>query len=113
MSKVIQPTNRDMAAALSIAAVIFCAFIALDGITEVFSGAQGILNDAGINSGYIKTAFKALGICYISELSASSCRDCGETALAGIIDLTARGAVALLMLPLLKEFIEIVRTVLS
>lgn len=113
MAKVIQPTNRDLAAVLSVSAVIFCAFLALDSLTEVFSGVDGILSRSGINSEYISLAFKALGICYICELSSASCRDCGETALGSIIDISGRAAVSLIMLPLLRQFIDIIKTVLE
>lgn len=113
LAKVIQPTNRDLAALLSISAVIFSAFLAVDGISSVFSGASGILGVGGIPSGYLATAFKALGICYICELSSSSCRDCGETALGSVIDISGRAAVALLALPLIRQFMEIITTVLG
>ena len=113
MAKVIQPTNRDLAALLSITAVIFSAFLAVDGISEVFAGVDGILSGTGIGSGYLILAFKALGICYICELSSSSCRDCGETALGSVLDLSGRVAISLLCLPLLREFIEVVKNVLE
>lgn len=113
LAKVIQPTNRDLAALLSISAVIFSAFAAIDGITEVFSGSDGILGGAGVATGYVRLAFKALGICYLTELCSSSCRDCGETALGAAVDLSGRVAISLLMLPLIRQFIEIIRTVLE
>lgn len=113
MAKVIQPTNRDLAALLSISAVIFSAFIAVDGITQVFSGMDSVFSGTGLGSGYLKLAFRALGICYISELCSSSCRDCGETALGSVLDISGRVAVALICLPLLREFTEVVKSVLE
>ena len=113
MAKVIQPTNRDLAALLSISAVIFAAFMAVDGISEVFAGVGGIISSAGINSGYIALAFRALGICYICELCSSSCRDCGETALGSVLDISGRVAISLMCLPLLREFIEVVQNILE
>ena len=113
MAKVIQPTNRDLAALLSISAVIFSAFIAVDGITQVFSGMDSVFAGTGLGSGYLKLAFRALGICYISELCSSSCRDCGETALGSVLDISGRVAVALICLPLLREFTEVVKSVLE
>lgn len=113
LAKVIQPTNRDLAAVLSISGVIFAAFIALDGISEVFAGVGGIISEAGINRSYILIAFKALGICYICELCSQSCRDCGETALGSVLDISGRVAVSLLCLPLLRDFLEVVKSVLE
>ncbi len=113
IAKVIQPTNRDLAALVSISAVIAAAFAAVDGISGVFSGVGSIIGGAGIDPEYVKIAFRALGICYICELSSSSCRDCGETALGSVLDISGRVTVALMCLPLLKEFIEVVKTVLE
>ena len=113
MAKVIQPTNRDLAALLSISAVIFAAFLAVDGISAVFAGVDGIISGAGINSSYISLAFRALGICYICELCSSSCRDCGETALGSVLDISGRVAISLMCLPLLREFLEVVKSVLE
>lgn len=113
MAKVIQPTNRDIAALLSISAVIFAAFLAVDGISEVFSGVDGILLSTGIDQSYISLAFRALGICYIVELCSSSCRDCGETALGSVLDISGRVAISLMCLPLLRDFIEVVKNILE
>ena len=113
MAKVIQPTNRDIAALLSISAVIFAAFLAVDGISEVFSGVDGVLLSTGIDQSYISLAFRALGICYIVELCSSSCRDCGETALGSVLDISGRVAISLMCLPLLRDFIEVVKNILE
>ena len=113
MAKVIQPSNRDLAALLSISAVIFAAFLTVDGISEVFAGVSSVLGSTGINRSYISIAFRALGICYIIELCSSSCRDCGETALGSVLEISGRVAISLMCLPLLKEFIEVVKNVLE
>ncbi len=113
LAKVIQPTNRDLAALLSISAVIFTAFIAVDGIYQVFGGTERLFGTVGLGGGYLGIAFRALGICYISELCSSSCRDCGETALGSVLDISGRVAVALLCLPLLREFTEAVKSILE
>lgn len=113
MAKVIQPTNRDIAALLSISAVIFAAFLAVNGISEVFSGVKGIIGSTSIDPSYISLAFRALGICYIVELCSSSCRDCGETALGSVLDISGRVAISLMCLPLLRDFIEVVKNILE
>lgn len=113
LAKVVQPTNRDLAALISISAVIFAAFAAFSGISDVVSGIGGIISRAGISGEYISVAFRALGICYICELCSSSCRDCGETALGSVLDITGRIAVALMCLPLIGNFIEVAERILE
>lgn len=113
LAKVIQPTNRDLAALLSISAVIFGAFCAIEGIYSVFGDIRSLLSGTYINEGYISLAFRALGICYVCELCAQSCRDCGETALGSVLDISGRVAISLMCLPLLDEFMEVVKKVLE
>ncbi len=113
MAKVIQPTNRDLAAALSITAVAVAALSAVSSLGEMLSGLTGTVEQTGISLGYIQTAVKALGICYICELSSSCCRDCGETALGGIIDISGRIAIAIICLPLAERFISVVKSILE
>lgn len=113
MAKVVQSSSRDLAALISISAVIFSVFFVVDAVSEVFAGISGIIGSAGIQRSYIAIAFKALGICYISELCSSACRDCGEMALAGVLDISGRIAVALLSLPLLSEFCDLIKNILE
>lgn len=113
IAKVIQPTNRDLAAALSITAVAVAALSAASSLGNMLSGLMSTVEQTGINISYIQTAIKVLGICYICELSSSCCRDCGETALGGIIDISGRIAIAIICLPLAERFISIVKSILE
>ena len=47
--------------------------------------------------------FKALGICYLTQFAADSCRDAGESALAVKAEIAGRIAVLLISLPLLSQ----------
>ncbi len=113
IAKVIQPTNRDLAAALSITAVAVAAMTAVLSLGEVVSGLMNTVGQTGISISYVNTAVKVLGICYICELSSSCCRDCGETALGGIIDISGRIAIAIICLPLIERFISVVKSILE
>lgn len=113
IAKVIQPTNRDLAAALSLTAVVTIGLTVAVELGNVYSGLQGTLAISGINSEYLQIAIKALIICYLCELSSSCCRDCGETAIGGIIDISGRIAIAIICLPLLNSFITVVKNILE
>ncbi|MEE1277947.1 MAG: SpoIIIAC/SpoIIIAD family protein, partial [Acutalibacteraceae bacterium] len=56
---------------------------------------------------YMKTALKALGICYITQFAADVCRDFGQTALASKAELAGKCAIFLLSLPLVTSIVEI------
>ncbi len=113
LAKVIAPTNHEIAALMSIAAVIVCAFYIVDAISDVSSKLNLILDTVGIEKTYISSAFKALGICYVCELSSSSCRDSGESALASVIDISGKVAITLICIPLLDKLMEVVKNILE
>ena len=106
IAKVIQPTNRDLAALLSITAVVVVAAVIIGDISEVIYGLLHTVESAGIKTDYLSISFKALGICYVSVIASSSFRDCGEYALACIFDLSACVAVVLVCLGLVLTFVD-------
>lgn len=113
IAKVIQSTNRDLAAALSITAVVIIAISFMHPLQEVLNAILNDAESAGINHEYIQTAIKVLGVCYICELSSSSCRDCGENALGSAVDLSGKIAIGLICVPLIESLISVVKNILT
>ncbi len=113
LSSLISQSNKEISVSLSIAAVAICALIIVGSISDVVSSLNSIFKGMGIDIAYLSVSFKALGICYVCELSSSSCRDCGESALASIIDISGKVAISLLCLPLLEKLMEVVKIVLE
>ena len=113
LSSLISQTNKDILVTLSIAAVANCAHVIIGSVSDVISGLNSIFKVIGLDTAYLSVSFKALGICYVCELSSSSCRDCGESALASIIDISGKVAISLLCLPLLEKLMDVVRTILE
>ncbi len=113
LSSLISQTNKEISVMLSIAAVAICALAIIGSVSDVISGLNSIFKVIGIDTAYLSVSFKALGICYVCELSSSSCRDCGESALASIIDISGKVAISLLCLPLLEKLTDVVKTILE
>lgn len=113
LSSLISQTNKEISVTLSIAAVAICALVIIGSVSDVISGLNSIFKVIGIDTAYLSVSFKALGICYVCELSSSSCRDCGESALASIIDISGKVAISLLCLPLLEKLTDVVKTILE
>lgn len=113
LAKVIQPSNRDLAAALSVTAVVTVGLSVVSEVGSVIGGLRQTVEMGGISSDYLAIALKTLGICYVCEISSSCCRDCGESAIAGIIDISGRIAIAIICLPLIESFIEVVKNILE
>jgi len=64
------------------------------------------ISQSGINSGYFKTALKAMGIGYITSFVADACTDAGLTALAAKAQFAGKCAIFLLSVPLVLSILE-------
>ncbi len=113
LSRVIAQTNQELSILVTIAAVIVIALCVLNSVCDVISKLGTIINVTGVDHSSIYIAFKALGICYICELSSSSCKDCGESALASIIEISGKVAITLICLPLLDTLMNVVKNILE
>ncbi len=113
IAKTIQPTNQDIAIVITIAGVAAIAFSIIGTISDVLYEIQSLASISEVNSSYISIVFRVLGICYVCEISSSCCRDCGESALASVIDIAGKIAVSVICLPLIKSFIEAVESILE
>ncbi|MBO4216841.1 MAG: stage III sporulation protein AD [Clostridia bacterium] len=64
-----------------------------------------LIGKAGF-SVYASTLLKALGIGAVGQFAADICRDLGESAVAGRIELAAKACILLLGLPVIKSIVE-------
>ena len=83
--------------------VLLCA-VAL-GIGEVFSELLSSIGANGANA-YAEVLFKALGIAFVTKISADICRDLGESGFAEGVGLGGRLAILSLCIPLVGELIS-------
>ncbi len=90
--------------------IIFCSVIVLSFILKnlitPLSLIEQKISQSGINSGYFKTALKALGIGYITSFVSEACTDAGLTALAAKAQFAGKCAIFLLSVPLVLSILE-------
>lgn len=90
------------AAAASGALLVYLLSLIFPVIQEI----REILAQAGVNNEHFTAVFKAVGICYTAQFAGDICRDFGQTAIAGKIDMAGKIAVVALSLPLMKEILQ-------
>ena len=61
-----------------------------------------------VDSSYLNTLLKMLGITYVGQFSAGICKDAGYSSIAGQIELFARLAVLAVSMPVLLALLETV-----
>jgi stage III sporulation protein AD len=75
--------------------------------SELIGEMRSILSAVDLSGEYAEAMFKALGICFVTQLAGDSCRDAGEGAIAGKIELAGRVAVLAVSLPLFRDVLKI------
>ncbi len=78
-------------------------------VTELMSFAE--ITDNGFNYGGV--LLKTLAVCYLTQTASESCSDAGEKSIATKIDFAGKCAVVIISLPLFKELVRIVKSLLA
>ncbi len=86
---------------------ILIAWIALqllDGIVGTFERLEKLLS---VDMEYITLLMKMIGVTYLSEFSASLCRDAGYSAVAGQIELVGKLTIVTIGMPIVLALFEL------
>lgn len=73
--------------------------VLIDGIGKIQSYIK-------VNQSYIQILIKILGITYVSEFSASLCKDAGHAAIAGQIELVGKLSILAVSMPILLALLD-------
>lgn len=89
-----------------ITGVVIFSFTASSAYSA-FSGIKDIMNESGMESGYLGAVMKITGIAYLSEYGAEICRDSGYNSIAVKIEFAGKVCIMLLTIPVIKAFMEV------
>ena len=82
-------------------------------LTPVLSTVSGFVESAGMPAQYGGILFKSLGICLLTQLAADSCRDAGQSSIAGRIELAGKAAILIISLPLFEKIADLAVTLIK
>ena len=88
---------------ISILAGVLILAMLLEALPQALGQVTELLQAAALPGKYALILFKALGLCWLAQFAADSCRDAGESALASKVELAGKTAVLLTTLPLFPE----------
>lgn len=84
----------------------------LGKITPAFYTLQNFLSSFSTQSFYFTTALKAVGIGYVTQFIADTCRDAGQSSIAAKAEFAGRSGIFLLSVPLLQKILEFAQQIL-
>ena len=89
--------------------VLACAMPYLIRITEELSR---MASSAGINSSYMRIVIKVIGISYLVCITAELCKDAGENAIAGKIELGGKLIILAMAIPIINSLLNLVKEII-
>ncbi|MBE6829546.1 MAG: stage III sporulation protein AD [Ruminococcaceae bacterium] len=95
--------HQEYSIIVSICAGVLILFAILGNIAPAVQQINTLLSSAGLSAEYAAILFKSLGICFLAQFAADSCRDAGESALASKVELAGKIAIVVLSLPLFEK----------
>ncbi len=103
LSVMLKRYHQEYAIIINIAAGILILVQILANISPAIKQLNVLLSSAGLSSEYALILFKTLGICFLAQFAADSCRDAGESALAAKVELAGKITIVLLALPMFES----------
>lgn len=97
----------EYAMMISLGCGILLFLMTLRNLLPIFTAVTELMDRVDVSGTYASAIIKALGICYVVQLAADTCRDAGETALAGKVELCGKVVVVVLAFPLFENLLQI------
>lgn len=98
--------NQEYAVIISIIAGVVILVEILRNISPAVREITTLLSGVGLTQEYGWILFKTLGICFLAQFAADSCRDAGESALASKVELAGKISILVLSLPLFEDIAQ-------
>lgn len=113
LAVVLKQYKPEYAIAVSIIAAIVILAGVIGAVVPIVSEIKEMMNSASIPYQYITVLIKAVGICYITQFACDICKDAGQNAISGKIELAGRIAICLSALPLYKDLLSLTQTIIG
>lgn len=113
LAVVLRGWRPELALCLSLAAGAVVLLLLLNQIAPLLAAVKRLVAAGGLSGDYLTVVLKAAGVCLLTQLTADTCRDAGESALAGKAELVGRVLLLLLAVPLFEEILALVTGLLQ
>ncbi|MEG1547806.1 MAG: stage III sporulation protein AD [Clostridia bacterium] len=97
----------ELALPLSVAAGVVILFSLLDSLSGIKVFIDSLVSKYGLNSQYIKVVFKVVGIAYLAQFASQICKDSGEGAMAGKVELVGRIMIITVSIPAIASILDV------
>lgn len=79
----------------------------LEALTGIFSDLRAALARYGIDARYMGVAIRVIGIAYLIQFASNICKDAGENALSGKVEMVGRVLILSVSIPVILDILDI------
>jgi len=105
---VIKVHRPEIAIQISIAAGIIVFAMIMGKVIAVVDFLDSYAQKVNIDTIYITTLLKIVGIAYITEFGAEVCKDAGESAIASKVELAGKVVIIVLAVPIITSLMDLI-----
>lgn len=109
---VIKQLRTELALPVRLAGSILLLGAAVAVAVPLYSYLDSLISTSALSE-YAPILFKALGIAFLTHLSAEICRDCGEPSAASYVELAGKLEILILSLPLIASILGVAADILN
>ena len=113
LATVLRAQRPELALGLSIAAGTLTVGLLLKELTPLLSSLRRMAALGGLSNSAVSVVLRAAGVCFVTQWAADTCRDAGQSALAGKAELTGRVLLLLLTVPLFEQVLTLITEVVG
>ena len=106
ISIILKPKSGEYSFLIALATGIIALTFVINAVSKPISEINDRLLVSGVKTEYFGIALKAVGIAYITDFVADSCRDAGMTSIASKAELVGKTAIFTLSVPLMLSVLE-------
>ncbi len=113
LAVVLRTQRPELAMCLGLAAAVAVAMLLVRQIAPLISTMRRLLSITSLPTDGFGVVLKSAGVCLLTQITADTCRDAGETALASKAELAGRVLMLMLAVPLFEELLTLVTTLIG
>ena len=111
-SMIVKQWKSDFLPLLRLGLIVLFGGVLIASAAPILSFLRGFGEEESL-SPYTQLLFKALGIAILTQLCSDVCRECGESGIAGGVELTGKLEILMLCIPLMEELLKTARALLT
>ena len=104
----LRATRPELAMGVALAGGIAALFALREDLAEALALLRALIAGSGMAGSRATLPLRALGVSLVSEFGAGLCRDAGESALAGRIELGTRVVLLAMAAPLARDLLALI-----